>query len=156
MRNKIKIISFGSFKLDFVSRAVEYYSKKIRIYTDFEVLNIKTKINYSSVYEKLNKQADILKEYIDKDAYLILCDIKGKQYKDSISFAKHFERLMETKRSIVFYIGDDEGISDKLKEIANESLGFSGLTFNHELSAVMLCEIIYRSMTIIKGHPYHK
>lgn len=58
--------------------------------------------------------------------------------------------------SPAFVIGGADGLDDSVKTRAVKLLGLSKLTLPHALARVMLAEQLYRSVCIIKGHPYHR
>jgi 23S rRNA (pseudouridine1915-N3)-methyltransferase len=58
--------------------------------------------------------------------------------------------------SPAFVIGGADGLDDSVKTRAVKLLGLSKLTMPHALARVMLAEQLYRSVCIIKGHPYHR
>jgi 23S rRNA (pseudouridine1915-N3)-methyltransferase len=58
--------------------------------------------------------------------------------------------------SPAFVIGGADGLDDSVKTRAVKMLGLSKLTLPHALARVMLAEQLYRSVCIIKGHPYHR
>ncbi len=151
---KIRIISIGGYKIDFVKKGVEYYLDKIRHFSKLDIIVPDTKISFSSKEEKLRKEAEFVLNKTFED-FVILCDINGKKF-DSISFAKEFEKILNYSKDISFIIGANDGFDKSLIKRANLRLSFSDFTFNHELFLVMLLEMIYRSFTIIKNYPYHK
>lgn len=57
---------------------------------------------------------------------------------------------------IAFLIGGADGHHSSLLETADLRLAFGKATFPHLLVRVMLVEQIYRAMTILSGHPYHR
>ena len=58
--------------------------------------------------------------------------------------------------SPAFVIGGADGLDDSVKARAVKLLGLSKLTLPHAMARVMLAEQLYRSVCIIKGHPYHR
>jgi 23S rRNA (pseudouridine1915-N3)-methyltransferase len=56
----------------------------------------------------------------------------------------------------VFVIGGADGLDDSLRQKADMVLAFGALTWPHQIVRLMLAEQIYRSMTILAGHPYHR
>ena len=63
---------------------------------------------------------------------------------------------MDEGLSPAFVIGGADGLDDSVKARAGKLLGLSRLTLPHALARVMLAEQLYRSVCIIKGHPYHR
>lgn len=58
--------------------------------------------------------------------------------------------------SPAFVIGGADGLDDNVKLRAHKLLGVSRLTLPHALVRVLLAEQLYRAMSILKGHPYHR
>ncbi len=55
-----------------------------------------------------------------------------------------------------FWIGGPDGASQSLKDQADERLAFGRQTWPHLLVKAMICEQVYRAMTILSGNPYHR
>jgi len=55
-----------------------------------------------------------------------------------------------------FLIGGADGHDAAVKTRAVKSLSFGAATWPHMLVRVMLAEQLYRAMTILSGHPYHR
>jgi len=57
---------------------------------------------------------------------------------------------------VIFAIGGADGHGKALITRANLSLAFGQMTWPHQLARVMLAEQLYRAVTILSGHPYHR
>lgn len=55
-----------------------------------------------------------------------------------------------------FWIGGADGVSQSVKDNADEKLAFGRQTWPHRLVRVMITEQIYRALTILCGTPYHR
>jgi 23S rRNA (pseudouridine1915-N3)-methyltransferase len=55
-----------------------------------------------------------------------------------------------------FLIGGADGLDPDLLATASMTLSFSPLTWPHQLVRIMLAEQLYRAITILSGHPYHR
>jgi 23S rRNA (pseudouridine1915-N3)-methyltransferase len=87
---------------------------------------------------------------------LVLLDERGKQM-TSETFAKWLGRERDEGRQlIVFAIGPADGWSEDSRKRATERLSLGPMTLAHELARVVLCEQVYRALTILAGHPYHR
>lgn len=86
----------------------------------------------------------------------VLLDERGKQM-SSETFAKWLGRERDEGRQlIIFAIGPGDGWSAESRKRASETLSLGPMTLAHELARVVLCEQIYRALTILSGHPYHR
>ncbi len=72
-------------------------------------------------------------------------------------FARYLERNMVAgTRALVFVIGGADGLGAATVKQARRRLSLSPLTLPHRLARLVLCEQIYRAVSIIRGEPYHK
>jgi 23S rRNA (pseudouridine1915-N3)-methyltransferase len=56
----------------------------------------------------------------------------------------------------VFCIGGADGLGPELTARADLALAFGAATWPHQLVRIMLLEQLYRAVTILAGHPYHR
>lgn len=64
--------------------------------------------------------------------------------------------LDEGVGELAFAIGGPDGHGPAIAQAARRSLRFGRLTWPHQIVRVLLAEQIYRSITILSGHPYHR
>jgi 23S rRNA (pseudouridine1915-N3)-methyltransferase len=88
-------------------------------------------------------------------SYVIALDERGKSH-GSEAFAAHLRKVIERGHDIVFMLGGPDGHSPQTREKANELLALGPMTWPHRLARIMLLEQIYRSVTIMLNHPYHR
>ena len=60
------------------------------------------------------------------------------------------------RETVCFIIGGADGLGPALRDRADLVLAFGSATWPHQLVRIMLLEQIYRTMTILSGHPYHR
>ena len=56
----------------------------------------------------------------------------------------------------LFLIGGADGLAAEIRQGADFVLAFGAATFPHQLVRILLAEQIYRALTILSGHPYHR
>jgi 23S rRNA (pseudouridine1915-N3)-methyltransferase len=96
-----------------------------------------------------------LERRLPRDAELVALDPDGESW-TTTDLAAHLERRMvHGARAIAFVIGGADGLPADLVRRASIRLSLSRLTLPHRLARVVLCEQIYRALTIIRGEPYH-
>jgi 23S rRNA (pseudouridine1915-N3)-methyltransferase len=115
----------------------------------------------SGVDAPLFRSEDALWEAIDRERartapMFVLLDERGKQM-TSETFARWLGRERDEGRQlIVFAIGPADGWSEDSRKRAAQLLSLGPMTMAHELARVVLAEQIYRALTILSGHPYHR
>ena len=55
-----------------------------------------------------------------------------------------------------FIIGGPDGMDPSLREKADLVLAFGAMTWPHQIVRALAAEQIFRAMTILAGHPYHR
>ena len=65
-------------------------------------------------------------------------------------------RWREADERIAFVIGSADGLDESVKERAAAQVALSALTLPHGLVRVLLAEQVYRAVTVLTGHPYHR
>ena len=93
---------------------------------------------------------------IPDKAVMIALDGAGRDV-TSEEFASLIGRRRDTGTgTLAFLIGGPDGLSADLKATAGFRLAFGRMTWPHRLVRIMLLEQIYRSVTILVNHPYHR
>ena len=70
--------------------------------------------------------------------------------------ARRIERWRGAGRDLVFFVGGADGLAESLKRAAEFTWSLSPLTLPHALARVVLVEQLYRAVSLLRGHPYHR
>lgn len=101
-------------------------------------------------------EADVLLAALPDNAYVIAMDERGKN-RTSREMASWLDTLKDDgNRDLAFVIGGADGHGDALKARANATLSLGAMTWPHMLARIMLHEQIYRAISILARHPYHR
>ncbi len=138
---KLKIISIGKTKEEWLDKALEEYIKRLKSTVSIEFCLVKTD-------EQLLTMAE-------KEQTFICLDPKGIKL-TSEQFATYLQnKFVEGGARLAIVIGGSEGLPSKLRQHQN-LISFSDLTITHQLIRLLLLEQIYRAFEILKGTKYHK
>jgi 23S rRNA (pseudouridine1915-N3)-methyltransferase len=100
-------------------------------------------------------EAEALRAHLS-DSHVIACDERGKA-RASRAFADEIATLRDRGvRRLVFLIGGADGLDPELVASAQGTLAFGPQTWPHALARAMLCEQVYRAVSILAGSPYHR
>lgn len=87
---------------------------------------------------------------------IVVLDEEGQQL-TSMQLAQMLKRWRdEGVREARFLIGGADGHDAALRATADLLLGFGNATWPHLLARSMLAEQLWRAISIIAGHPYHR
>jgi 23S rRNA (pseudouridine1915-N3)-methyltransferase len=105
---------------------------------------------------RMAAEADVLAGATPDPSFTIVLDERGKAL-GSDDFALLFRRhLDQATPSLAFLIGGPDGHAPEMRAKAGLLLSFGPMTWPHRLARVMLAEQIYRAVTILVKHPYHR
>ncbi len=105
---------------------------------------------------RMIEESIALAQLIPDDAVTVVLDLRGESL-DSARFTSILQRWRDNGRpAAVFVIGGADGLAPSLNEKADLRLAFGAATWPHQLVRIMLLEQLYRAVTILAGHPYHR
>lgn len=85
----------------------------------------------------------------------VVLDERGKAVGTG-ELARRIERWRQAGGDVAFIIGGADGTAPALQREADLLLALSAFTLPHGLCRVMLAEQLYRAMSLLAGHPYHR
>jgi 23S rRNA (pseudouridine1915-N3)-methyltransferase len=102
------------------------------------------------------EEAKAIRARLGPGAEAIAFDESGQSF-SSRKFALHLgERRDQGVGDLALVIGGPDGLAADFRASAALVLSFGTMTFPHQLAKIMAAEQIYRAMTILSGHPYHR
>lgn len=106
--------------------------------------------------ERVAREGEEMIGLLPADAALAVFDERGKPA-DSAGFAGFIGRERDAgRKALWFAIGGSEGLDPAVRARAAAVFSFGGMTLPHQLVRILAAEQIYRAMTILSGHPYHR
>ncbi len=150
---KIKIISIVKKDDKFYKDIINEFIKMSLKFAKVENLNLFSKeLNSLNSKDEIKKYyTNLLLPYITQNSLNIALDPKGKNL-DSFEFSK----LLIDFSQINFFIGGAYGFEKNFLNRCQKVVSLSNLTFSHKIAKVVLYEQIFRGLSIINNHPYHK
>jgi len=134
---------------------IEHYIKSCRQWAEVQVHPIFTKAIAKAhdvspaVAQKSYTEA--FEKYLGGGVYTIALDPASKQV-DSEGFAN----LFKDRGVVNLFIGGAYGLERAFIDKCNTAISFGKITLSHKLITVVLAEQIFRGLSILHNHPYHK
>ena len=121
----------------------------------FEVIEIRES-RADNPARRMLEESIAIANVIPERAVTVLLDERGENV-SSASFAGQLKGWQSDGRAaVVLVIGSADGIAPGLREKSNLAIAFGAATWPHQLARVMLLEQVYRAVTMLSGHPYHR
>jgi 23S rRNA (pseudouridine1915-N3)-methyltransferase len=106
--------------------------------------------------ERRAEEAAAILAATPKGSALVLLDEHGPSA-TSDDWAADIGRQRDASRpAYAVAIGGPDGLDPSLRAVAHRVLSFGQMTWPHQLVRVMAGEQLYRAMTILARHPYHR
>ena len=154
---KLIIIAVGARMPSWVSEGYREYAKRMPPRTTMQLVEIKPEARASgkTVAQMLAAEAVRIRAALPKGARIVVLDERGKDL-NTIGLSVQLDAWMQEGGAVAFLIGGADGLDAALKKSCALQLRLSSLTLPHGLARVLLAEQIYRALSIIGGHPYHR
>lgn len=160
---KVYLIAFGKLKAPGIRETVDYYVRNTRAFTPTEEIELKalpvpdkSPATRSLIQEK---EAALLTEklhsVLSSRGVFFLLDETGKPGTTQ-DWAKSLRTLEEGSiPEVAFCVGSSLGFSTDMRGKARGLFSFGPQTLSHEIARLVLAEQVYRSFSVLRGHPYH-
>jgi 23S rRNA (pseudouridine1915-N3)-methyltransferase len=158
---KLHIVAVGHKAPEWVVAGFEDYARRMPREARIELTEIKPTPRSrqapspASVSHILEAEKSRLLAAIPPGCVRIALDERGKPL-STADLARKLAGWMQGGRDVAFMIGSADGLDHELKAGADLVLGLSAMTLPHAMVRVLLAEQLYRAMSMIQNHPYHR
>jgi 23S rRNA (pseudouridine1915-N3)-methyltransferase len=106
--------------------------------------------------DRMTEEAAKLGAAVAKGARRIVLDSGGRNF-SSEELASRLARLRDQGTSVAaFIVGGADGLTKPATKNDDLVISFGAATFPHQIVRILVAEQIYRAITILSGHPYHR
>ena len=153
----IIVLAVGNKMPRWVDEAVQEYAKRFGRDVQYTLKEIKPEKRGAGVNAAQGMAAEEKRilEALPDNAFLVVLDEHGKA-PTSVELAQYMQRWQQDGEHVCFVIGGADGMTDALKQKARLMLRLSSLTLPHGMVRVLLTEQLYRAVSILQNHPYHR
>lgn len=151
----VHLLCVGKSKFPWVDQGLAHYQKLLAPFLNFDVMETRTVTGNLTPTEQMARESELLTAKIPGSSDLVCLDRTGTQM-DSEAFAGWLQNAIESGRDLTLLVGGPHGLDPTLKDRARHVISLSKVTFPHDLVRLICAEQLYRAVTILRGHPYHK
>lgn len=153
---RLTVLAVGHRQPDWVDDGCAEYVKRMPRELATTVVEIKPEPRGSKTREQLlAAEKTRIRDAMPAGSRVVVLDERGDDL-TTLKLARRLEAWMQDGRDTVLLIGGADGLDEELKQQADDSIRLSSLTLPHGLARLILCEQLYRAMSVLKNHPYHR
>ena len=153
---KLSVLAVGHRQPDWVSAGCAEYLKRMPRELPASVTEIKPEARGSKTREQLlAAEKGRIRDALPGGSRIVVLDEKGDDL-TTLKLARRLETWMQDGRDVTLLIGGADGLDEEFKQQADDRLRLSSLTLPHGLARLLLCEQLYRAVSVLKNHPYHR
>lgn len=155
---RVRVIAVGTRMPGWVDTACEDYRRRLRepwrlLLT--EIAAPRREGGATAAARARSSEARGILSHLGRDDFVVALDEQGSQ-PSTQELASWLSQRARVDESPVFVIGGPDGLDAAVLERARLIWSLSRLTLPHALARVVLFEQLYRAVTVLIGHPYHR
>lgn len=154
---RIYLVAIGQRLDSWVIQGYEEYARRLPPECRLKLIEVppSKRAKNPDTRRNIREEGERLLAAVPANTRLMALDAGGQQWTTG-QLAEHLQQWMADGRDVALLVGGPDGLSDECKQQAESHLALSKLTFPHPLVRIIVAEQIYRAVSILKGHPYHR
>jgi 23S rRNA (pseudouridine1915-N3)-methyltransferase len=155
-----RILTVSRKQPDWINEGFQTYARRLQSVMPLELTEIspverKGQESARQIDHCRQQEAMKIRSACRTGDYIIALDESGKQL-DTVGLARFVGQLRDDARAPVFVIGGADGLHPAFLAEATSRLALSSLTLPHGLVRIVLAEALYRAVSLLNNHPYHR
>jgi 23S rRNA (pseudouridine1915-N3)-methyltransferase len=154
---RARLIAVGERMPRWVADGYAEYAKRLSHELPLELIELKPGARgkgHADARAMLTEGSALLAA-LPRDAHVIALDGRGATW-SSEQLAQQLSNWRMGGRDLAFLIGGPDGHAREVLQRADQRWSLGPLTLPHMLVRLVVAEQLYRAVTIINGHPYHR
>lgn len=151
------VVAVGDRMPAWVDTAFADYARRMprRARLDLAAVKPEPRTTGRTPAQMMAAEATRLRAAVPAGAVVVALDERGRDIatRDLAALA---EKWLGGGTDVAFVVGGPDGLDPALKDDAAMRLRLSSLTLPHAMVRVLLAEQLYRALSIIDNHPYHR
>lgn len=155
---KLSVLAVGHRMPAWVSAGFDEYAKRMPREMPLQLKELKPAPRSNAVGDVarwLQTEAERIRAALPPGALRVVLDEHGRSF-PTRTLADHLRRWRDDGRDAAFVIGGADGLAAEVKADADLLWSLSPLTLPHGMVRVVVAEQLYRAVSILANHPYHR
>jgi 23S rRNA (pseudouridine1915-N3)-methyltransferase len=153
---RVTLVAVGQRMPAWVTQGFTEYGKRLRPRMPLELVEIPAaKRGSGDLARAMAEEGKRLLAATRPQDHVIALDERGTA-RTSLALSRWLGARQQAGKDLVFLVGGADGFAPEVLARADERWSLSSLTLPHALVRIVFAEQLYRAMTLLDGHPYHR
>jgi 23S rRNA (pseudouridine1915-N3)-methyltransferase len=154
---RLLLVAAGTRLPSWVNAGYEEYANRLRgeFRLELKEIPLGQRSGGGEGQKAVVKEGEKMLAALPANAYVVALQVHGRPL-SSEQLAAFLQARANEGRDVAFCIGGPDGLAPSVDARAEFKWSLSALTMPHALVRVVVAEALYRAVTIVKGHPYHR
>jgi 23S rRNA (pseudouridine1915-N3)-methyltransferase len=154
---KCRLIAAGTRLPEWITTGFEDYRRRLRTPLSLELIEIPVAQRRpgENPQPAIVREGAVMLGAIKEGDYVVALDVGG-QSMSTEQLRDWLARRLQAGRSLALLIGGPDGLAAACLARADQRWSLSALTMPHGLVRIVVAEQLYRAMSLLAGHPYHR
>lgn len=149
------LIAVGERMPGWISAGYAEYAKRLAHDLPLQLVEISTKSRNRDVARAIADEGAAMLAALPKSAHVIALDGRGKPW-SSEELAAQLGRWRMLGKDLAFLVGGPDGLAPAALERADQRWSLGPATLPHPLVRIVVVEQLYRAVSQLGNHPYHR
>lgn len=154
---KARLIALGERMPAWVAEGYAEYAKRLSRDLPLELVELRLgeRGKGRDLARALHDEGEAVMASLPRGAHVIALDGRGKPW-SSEQLAEQLARWRMDGRDLAFLIGGPDGHAPEVLARADQRWSLGPLTLPHMLVRLIVAEQLYRAVSLLGNHPYHR
>jgi 23S rRNA (pseudouridine1915-N3)-methyltransferase len=154
---KCRLIAAGTRLPEWINAGFCEYQKRLRtpLVLELQEIAVATRRAGENPERAIRREGTDMLAALKPDDYVVALEIAAKTMSTE-QLSEWLAGRLREGRPLALLIGGPDGLSQQCRDRADQSWSLSPLTLPHGLVRVVVAEQLYRAMSLLAGHPYHR
>lgn len=154
---RIAVISASARQPDWVRSGFDTYARRLRgaVTLDLTEVALPRRSRSASLARLVGQEGDRMLAAVPGGAHIVALDETGRAF-TTAELAGRLEQWIGLGVPVALLIGGPDGLAPACLQRADERWALSPLTLPHGLVRIIVAEAVYRAVSLLQGHPYHR
>lgn len=154
---QIHLLTIGNRMPAWVTQGFDEYARRMPSECSLQLIELPPaqRSKTTDLQRAIDDEGARLLKAVPKNCRVVALDLGGREHSTE-TLSKQLDQWLAGGQDIALLIGGADGLSRSCLDAAESKWSLSKLTFPHPLVRVIVAEQLYRALSLLRNHPYHR